>query len=185
MDLIPIIHRNKYICEAIELTKKYKRQSLYVSSGAIAQTVWNAIFNNQPEYGIDDIDIVYFNNTDLTENNEIETYKEIRKYLSDVPIKVDVKNQARVHCWYEEKFGYAISPVLSIEDSIGRFPTTSTAIGIHYETKNEYNIIIPFGTDDLFSGIIRANKKQITKEIYEEKAQKWKKKWPGLRIIDW
>jgi hypothetical protein len=33
--------------------------------------------------------------------------------------------------------------------------------------------------------IVRANKTKITKEIYVQKVNKWKSKWPGLTIIPW
>ena len=46
-------------------------------------------------------------------------------------------------------------------------------------------IYTPFGLDDLFSGIVRANKRQITSEIYNRKVQKWIIKWPNLKIIPW
>jgi hypothetical protein len=33
--------------------------------------------------------------------------------------------------------------------------------------------------------IVRANKVQITREIYEKKAAKWTKLWPELVVIPW
>ena len=45
--------------------------------------------------------------------------------------------------------------------------------------------IAPFGLNDLFGKIVRANKTQITKEIYKKKDIKWSALWIDLRIIPW
>src|ERR1700730_3374080 len=37
---------------------------------------------------------------------------------------------ARVHLWYEDRFGYALKPYLSSADAIATFPTTATAVGV-------------------------------------------------------
>jgi hypothetical protein len=48
-----------------------------------------------------------------------------------------------------------------------------------------FKIYAPFGLNDLFGMIVRANKAQITEEIYLQKVNKWKSKWPALTIIPW
>lgn len=35
------------------------------------------------------------------------------------------------------------------------------------------------------SGTVRANKKQITQEIYEAKVARWIKFWPDLNVVPW
>jgi len=89
-----------------------------------------------------------------------------------------------VHLWYKEHFGYDIKPYISVENAINTWPTTSTSIGIRIETQN-LKIYAPFGLNDLFGMIIRVNKAQITEEIYNQKVNKWIKKWPTLKIIPW
>lgn len=97
---------------------------------------------------------------------------------------MDIKNQARVHLWYKDYFGYDIKPIISLEDAINRWPTTSTAIGIRKENNN-YLIYAPYGLNDMFSKIVRANKTQITKDIYQNKIIRWKNIWKDLKIIEW
>ena len=36
--------------------------------------------------------------------------RRLRDLFQHLPIKLDVKNEARVHLWYEDRFGYAIKP---------------------------------------------------------------------------
>ncbi|MGO7089137.1 nucleotidyltransferase family protein [Rhizobium leguminosarum] len=43
----------------------------------------------------------------------------------------------------------------------------------------------PFGLSDLLGGVVRANKRQITREVYERKVDRWIKFWPKLTIVNW
>lgn len=73
---------------------------------------------------------------------------------------------------------------MSEEAAINTWPTTATAIGVR-KTGEEWNIYAPFGLNDLFGMVVRANKTQITKEIYEKKVNRWTQRWPGLTVIPW
>ncbi|AHK04607.1 hypothetical protein X971_4768 [Agrobacterium tumefaciens LBA4213 (Ach5)] len=37
----------------------------------------------------------------------------------------------------------------------------------------------------MLGAVVRPNKKQITREIYEKKIGRWIKLWPELTIVDW
>lgn len=184
-DLSEIVKKNKFLYEIIEITSYSKKERFYVGSGAIAQTIWNFIFSNDLNYGIEDIDIVYFNSKDISITGENKTIVHLSHKLNHISYSIDIKNQARVHLWYKEKFGYDISPITSINDAVNRWPTTCTSISLRLDNKKNLEIYAPFGLDDLFSGIVRPNKKQITVEIYNSKVQKWLSKWPELKIIPW
>ncbi|WP_461510845.1 nucleotidyltransferase family protein [Rhizobium leguminosarum] len=43
----------------------------------------------------------------------------------------------------------------------------------------------PFGLSDLLGGVVRANKIQIRRQIYEQKVSRWLKVWPKLSVVDW
>jgi uncharacterized protein len=184
-DFITIIKQNKYLFDVLKIAGSDQTEKFYVGAGAVTQTVWNSIFGNEPTYGIDDIDIVYFNNDDVSELAEDAVITTLSQKLKHIPFRLDIKNQARVHLWYKDKFGIGILPISSIEDAIDRWPTTSNSIGLRMDRNNNMEIYAPFGLDDLFSGIVRPNKREITEEIYNRKVQKWIKKWPDLKVIPW
>jgi hypothetical protein len=50
---------------------------------------------------------------------------------------------------------------------------------------HSWKVYAPCGTNDIFDKIIRPNKVQITKEIYETKVKRWISFWPDLTIIPW
>ncbi|TBY61832.1 nucleotidyltransferase family protein [Rhizobium leguminosarum bv. viciae] len=135
-------------------------------------------------HGINDIDIVYFDSNDLSENAEAEHAARVRRAFSDLPVWIDVKNEARVHLWYEAKFGYPINRYISTTDAIATFPTTATAVGL-CPRNGSLELCAPFGLSDLLDGVVRPNKRQIRREIYEQKASRWVKLWPKLSVVDW
>jgi hypothetical protein len=156
----------------------------WLVAGALAQTVWNHAFGLSPAHGIADIDIVYFDAADLSEETEAAQSARIRQLFANLPVWIDVKNEARVHLWYAAKFGHGIAPYTSTADAISTFPTTSTAIGLQ-PTAKHVEVYAPYGLEDLLGLIVRPNKKQITRPIYEAKVARWLSLWPKLRIIPW
>ncbi|WP_053216094.1 nucleotidyltransferase family protein [Guptibacillus hwajinpoensis] len=157
----------------------------YVGAGSLVQTVWNYLSGYPISYGISDIDIIYFDDKDLTKEKEEMIELKLASSLSDLPLEIDVKNEARVHLWYKKKFGKDINPYQSLEDAINSWPTTATALGVRRETNGEFKVYAPYGLNDLFSMTVRANKQLISRDIYEEKATKWLNLWPKLTVIPW
>lgn len=184
IEIKEILKKNKELLILLQIIDKLKLPNAYVGGGAVVQTVWNYIYGKEFNYGIDDYDIVYFDDKDLSEQGENKVILNIKDYLGDLNLKVDVKNEARVHLWYENRFNKKIKPYISTEDAISTWPTTATAIGAKLE-KGKIKVFAPFGLNDLYNGIIRPNKALISKEIYDEKASKWHKKWPETKIIEW
>ncbi|MNI48398.1 hypothetical protein D3C73_1029590 [compost metagenome] len=122
---------------------------------------------------------------DLSIKAEDEIIQKGQGIFSDLPYKIDIKNQGRVHLWYGDKFGFEIEPYQSVEDGISSWPTTATSLGVRREKNNNWTIYAPFGLCDLFNLRVRANKRLITEEIFMTKANKWKSKWPELIVHSW
>jgi hypothetical protein len=105
--------------------------------------------------------------------------------FATLPVPVEVRNQARVHLWYERRFGYPIHPYKSLERAIDSWPTTATSVGIRREAGGRFVVYAPFGLGDLFGLVVRPNKTQITQEIYAAKVKRWSACWPKLQILPW
>lgn len=183
-ELAAILRESQTLYPAIRAASKLMLPACYVCAGCVTQTVWNARFGYPAEYGIDDIDLIYYDKDDMTEAGEARRAEMAQGQLGDLPFRLDVKNEARVHLWYERKFGYPIAPYPSTEAAIRSFPTTATAVGVRH-TPSGLHIYAPFGLEDLLDGIVRPNKAQITEAIYRQKADKWLSKWPDLTVIPW
>ena len=156
----------------------------WLVAGAVAQTVWNAKLGYAPDHGIRDVDIVYFDAENLAAESEQAEEQRIRSLFASLPVPLDVKNEARVHLWYEARFGFAIAPYRSTEDAIATFPTTATAIGVRL-SDGRFEISAPFGLTDLCRLVVRPNKTQINVQIYQAKVSRWRTHWPALDIRPW
>ena len=180
-----IIMSSEIINIAVNRAKQLSIDNYYIGAGCITQTVLNYLSGYPLDYGIKDIDFVYFDNINLDYESENKVIMQVKQLYSDLSIEMDVKNQARVHLWYKDHFGYSIEPYTSIEAAVNTWPTTATAIGVRMEKNNEFKVYAPFGLNDLFGKIVWANKTQITKKIYEKKVSSWLSKWPDLIVIPW
>lgn len=183
--LLHIISQNPLIMSALNFMQTYELDDYYLGAGCIAQTVWN-YYSGQPLTAhIKDLDLVYYDSSDLSEAGEAAIATRISDGLKTLGIEIDVKNEARVHLWYSSKFGYDIPPYETLESAIDTWPTTATAVGLRLEKSGEVKVYAPFGLEDMFALTIRANKTQITEAIFYQKATKWSKNWPMLSIIPW
>jgi hypothetical protein len=162
----------------------------YLAAGSIAQTVWNVQAGRPADADIDDYDLVYFDDRDLSYDAENRVISQTHALFADIaprngPGRIEIRNQARVHLWYAEHFGYEIEPYQSVEQAIDTFPTTSTSIGVRRNASGLLDIYAPFGLADLFASIVRPNKRQITRAIYERKLERWTRIWPHLQTSSW
>ena len=158
--------------------------SWYLGAGGVAQTVWNQLHGLEPGRGIKDYDLVYFDPEDLGAASERAAEARAQEAFAGLGARVDVKNQARVHLWYEERFGRAIEPYRSIEHAISTWPATATSIGVRYEA-DVFVVCAPFGLADLFSMVVRPIRAITDQAVYEAKAARWAMLWPKLSVLPW
>ncbi|MDF2871150.1 MAG: hypothetical protein K0R05_2725 [Anaerocolumna sp.] len=183
-ELHQILKYNEQLYDVIKKAERLCNMPYYIGAGCITQSVWNYQNSNAPMYGIEDLDFVYFDEKDVTYEGENSVLEHIIKGIGEQNIHMDIKNQARVHLWYQQHFGYAVEPYKSLEEAIDTWPTTASAIGVRLES-GKLKIYAPFGLGDMFQQVVIANKLRITREIYESKTKKWSQKWDTLKIIPW
>lgn len=181
-----ILSKNKPLIKMLNiLVTRYRFPNWYIGGGAIPQIAWNYFHGFSLNHGIDDYDIVYFDKNDLSKETEEKRIKEIKNLVKKCPVRLEAVNEARTHLWYEQDFGKKIPPYSCTEEAIFSFPTTASATGVTLTQGKEMKIFAPHGLTDLLSLTVRANKIQITREVYEKKCQRWKRVWPKLTIIPW
>jgi hypothetical protein len=156
----------------------------YFGAGGVAQTVWNVRHGFDPAAGIRDYDLVYFDRQDLSAKTEKQVEDELARRLAVPGVAVDVKNQARVHIWYADRFGANIEPYRSSEEAIATWPTTASSVGVRRDG-GRLVVCAPFGLADLIGMVARPNKAIVTRQVYEEKTARWAALWPRLRVIPW
>ena len=179
-----ILEKSPLLAPILDQWTKIQLPNAWLVAGAVAQTVWNENHRYEPEFGIKDIDIVYFDAGELTSEAEAAEENRIASLFPNVRASFDVKNEARVHLWYEASFGIEINPYQSSEEAIATFPTISTSIGVR-ENGGEIEVCAPYGLQDLMCQIVRPNRTLVTRQVYDKKAARWKRLWPKLDIRAW
>jgi hypothetical protein len=127
-------------------------------SGAVYQPVWNHLTGRPAEYGIRDFDLGYFEPEDTSYDAEDAVIRRVAAaFASPLRERVEVRNQARVHLWFEGHFGEPYAPLASAAEALTRFAAPAFAVGARLEADNHLTIIAPFGLEDLFALRIRPN----------------------------
>ena len=98
---------------------------------------------------------------------------------------VQVRNQARVHLWFEQKFGLVFSPLSSSAEMLGRYASKTHAVGARLGGAGSLEIVAPFGLDDLFSFRMVPNPVLDNRQAHASKGRRAKAIWPELTIVPW
>jgi len=152
----------------------------WIVSGCLVQTVWNVRTGRAVDYGINDYDVFYFD-PDTSWEAEDAVIRRLSAVFADV--KVEARNQARVHLWYNEKHGLPYPPLACSTEGIDRFLTRNTMIGIR-RTRDRYDVYAPDGFDDAADLIARPNPgPNFSVANYANKTARWKKLWPELTVL--
>ncbi|KAJ0333114.1 hypothetical protein COL922a_011024 [Colletotrichum nupharicola] len=157
----------------------------YLAAGAVSQTIWNHMSGLPPATGIHDYDLVYFDDADLSWAAEDAAIQRGRTLFADIAAEVEIHNQARVHLWYEAKFGAPCPRHESVEVGIDSWIATSAMIGVRVEADGEWRVYAPRGLSDFFNMVVRPNPQIGVRERYEEKARRWLGIWTGLTVMPW
>ena len=154
----------------------------WIVSGCLVQTAWNVLTNRAVDYGIDDYDVFYFD-TDTSWQAEDVVIHELQSRLAKSGVKIEVRNQARVHLWYPQKHGLPYPALHSSTQGIDRFLTRNTKVGIR-RTQVGHDVYAPNGFDDIAELIVRPNPgPNFSAANYEAKAARWKMLWPELTVL--
>jgi hypothetical protein len=154
----------------------------WLVSGALFQSVWNMSTNRQPEYGIKDYDLFYFD-TDISWDSEDAAIRKTRAVFAGLGIEIELRNQARVHLWYEQKFARPYPPLARATDGIDRFLMPCAQVGIR-PAKDAYAVYAPKGFADIEAMIVRPNMTaNFNIDRFREKAERWQASWPEITIL--
>ena len=105
--------------------------------------------------------------------------------FAGVPVPVEIRNEARVHLWYGERFGTPAPPFRDCADAIDSFAAVCCAVGVTVPPDGPPRVYAPFGLDDLFDLVVRPNRRLAPRSVYEAKAARWKEHWPELTVLPW
>lgn len=182
---ITILKQNKDLMLILNYLVEIKLPNFYIAAGSIFQTIWNYYDNKPLNYGIKDIDIIYYDPNNISKESEKELEDKIVEHFKTLNYEFDIHNEARMHLWKKENENKDINQYKNSEDAISKWIATVHSVGI---TKINGNIKVyaPYGLSDIFSRTIRPIKhKANSKELYDKKVASWQTRFNNLNIIEW
>jgi uncharacterized protein len=150
-----------------------------IVSGCLYQMVWNVLTGRPRGTGIQDIDIIYFDDADLSWKAEDAA---IKRVTARGPLQI--RNQARVHIWYEQHFGVAYAPLRSADESLLRYPIIVQAVGARLEDDGRIDIVAPFGLEDVFGMVMRPSPTYAHPTTFAMKVDRARAIWPEVTVVD-
>jgi len=184
-ELEGIVRRNPLIEKVLARAAELALPGWYLAAGCVFQTVWNVLAGRDPAAGIRDYDLCYHDGSDLSWDAEDAVIRRCAETFADLGVDVEVRNQARVHLWYEDRFGVPCPPYPCSEAAIDSFPATACCIGLRQDTRGWLDVYAPHGFGDLFGFVLRPNPVLAPRGVYEAKARRWAREWPALTVLPW
>lgn len=155
----------------------------WLVAGCLFQTAWNLQSGRAPTAHIKDYDLFYFDAADLSEGAERAVQARVSALFQDLPITVEAKNQARVHVWYEQWFGFPYQALQSARGGIERFLVPCTCVGLQPgEQAYVPTLYAPYGLQELYAGILRPNPLCPHLPLFQAKAESYRERWNWLQI---
>jgi uncharacterized protein len=182
-DLVRIIETNTWNRLILERAAELGCEDWWLTAGCVAQSVWNVACDRDVHAGIRDYDLFYYD-PDTSWAAEDKVITKGQQIFADIPVEVQIRNQARVPLWYEDKFGIPFGAVQRASDGIDRFPCATVAVGVRRKEAGS-EVYAPFGLELLFSGTLRPNRTLPIPDVYEVKTSRWQREWPHLTRESW
>ncbi|MFD1413065.1 nucleotidyltransferase family protein [Oceanobacillus jeddahense] len=175
--LIAILQQDSYILSVLQTVEKLQLNDCWIAAGLIRSKVWDTLYDCHTK--INDIDVIYFDQTDLSEDTEKKLKAKLERWMPKQPWSV--KNQARMHLKNNNL------PYTSSFDGVSHFPETPTAVAAQMD-HHEIKIMAPYGLEDLFQGIVKPTPYYVNgtelHSVYRERmrSKDWEANWKNLSI---
>ncbi len=174
--ILEIIKSDKWMMDILRIAEKQNLKDWIIGAGFVRNKVWDYLSGNlKAEVDTSDIDLVYF---DPQGNDESEDEELSKKLQTETNKSWEIVNEYYAHKWND------LSPYLSTEDAISKWPETVTAIGVSMKG-SELKLFAPYGIDDLVNFVVRPtpaflNKLPMIKERVKKK--RWQERWPQVSL---
>jgi hypothetical protein len=182
-ELEVIVRSTRWLMDALEAARRVDAPDWMIGAGAVRTAVWDRLHGYQAPTPVADIDLIFFDAGDLSEQRERAVQARLSAELARVPW--DVKNQAAVHLWYPKRFGFAVEPLGSPADAVATWPETATCVALRLRADDQLEVCAPLGLDDLLGLVHRRNPRRVSVEEYERRlaGKRIAERWPKVTIV--
>ena len=178
-----IVRANARLMDVLRTARALDLPDWLVVSGAVYQTVWNHLTGRDPNHGLKDYDLAYFDASDVSyEAEDVVIRRGAAAFAPDVAPLVEIRNQARVHLWFEDHFGEPYTPLAGSAEALSRFVAPAFAVGVRLLADERLHVEAPFGLADLFALRLRPNPNRVTLG-FTPICAKVRERWPEVTIV--
>lgn len=179
-DIIQLIDNDKWMMDVLKAVEKLNLPDWWIGAGFVRSKVWDHLHNYTKRTPLPDIDVIYFDSG----NNSEETEKNIERKLAQIlpGIRWSVKNQARMHILHNR------APYKNSTEALSQWAETATCVGVKIDN-NELSLTAAYGISDLVNLIIRPipdydriYSHRLSTFDQRYKSKNWLKKWPKLKV---
>jgi hypothetical protein len=97
-ELEAIIRGSPWFMAVLQAARDVNPPDWWIGAGALRDLVWDGLHGGFQPGGVRDVDLAFFDATDLSPAAESALERRLRERLPGVPW--EAKNQAAVHTWY-------------------------------------------------------------------------------------
>ena len=146
--------------------------------------VWDGLESGFDPGRVRDVDVAFFDAADLSTERDRRVDRALREIMPAVPW--EATNQAAVHTWYEQRFGFEVPPLLSSADGVATWPETATAVAVRLRGDGDLEFTaVPGGIADLMNGVCRRNPRRVDRAEYRRRLERKvvARRWPQVVVI--
>ena len=182
--LADIVHADPGLMHVLTTVRGLGLNDWRVFSGAVYQSVWNNVTGRPAGYGVRDYDLGYFD-ADVSWDAEDMVIRRVAAAF-DEPFRsmVEVRNQARVHLWFEGRFGESYEALSGADEALARFVAPAFAVGVRLEHDDTISVAAPFGLEDVFSLTIQPNPRRPLAKGWDKAVASATARWPELKVAE-
>lgn len=180
---LDLIRQTPFLMDALQIGRTMNLPDWWGVSGALYNTIWNHLTNRPLTHGIKDIDLFYFD-PDTSYAAEDRQIKRAEKLFPSTP-PIELRNQARVHLWYADHFGFEIPPYRDSRHGIDHFACKTHCVGVRMEGDDRLTLYAPYGLSGIFNFRVIPNTLRPNRETHERKGTRALECWPELTIDPW
>jgi hypothetical protein len=180
-EILNLIQSDDWMMEVIEAAMALDLPDWWVCAGFVRSKVWDALHGYTNRTPVPDIDVIYFDGKDLSEEKEKQLERRLVQLYPQAPWSV--KNQARMHVVNN------VPPYINSIEAMSKFPETATAIGVKLNGDNNLELATPCGIQDLVNlsvkptATFQTSSERVT--IYEKRLREknWQELWPNITVF--
>ncbi|MBX3579349.1 MAG: nucleotidyltransferase family protein [Rhizobiaceae bacterium] len=182
---LDIVQADPVVRAALDAARAVALPDWLIVSGVLYNAVWNALTGRPPGHGTKDVDLFYFDGADLSYEAEDAVIRRAAPAFAGLPLPVEIRNQARVHLWYPQKFGRACPRYRDSAHSLSYFASTTHAVGLRLEPDGTPALFAPFGLDAIFAFRVVPNHSLDNEATHAEKGERAMRMWPEVSVEPW